>query len=80
MKGNPKELLRTINPVEASLIDRASNIHVRFRLGGETFPPLIYYKMYVHNGLCDINSFAPRDYTVARKTTINMAFEGEGAK
>jgi len=69
LKGDPRELLRTINPVEASLIDKASNIHVRFRLGGETFPPLIYYKMYVNTGLCDINSFAPRDYTTVRKVS-----------
>lgn len=77
-------MLRTINPVEASLIDKASNVHVRFRLGGEAFPPLIYYKIYVNAGLCDLNSFAPRDYTAVRKitkkTTVNMTFEGPEAK
>jgi hypothetical protein len=59
-------------------------LHIRFRLGGPNFPPLIYYKLYVHRGVCDLNSFAPRDYTalrkVTKKATVNMTFEGEEAK
>jgi hypothetical protein len=38
-------------------------VHVRFRLGGTSFPPTIYYKIFTHNSLVDLNSFAPRDYT-----------------
>jgi hypothetical protein len=83
-KGDPKEILKAINPSEACVIDGASNIHVRFRLGGEKFPPLIYYKIYTHGGVCDINSYAPRDYTLIRKVTkkdtVNMEFESEEAK
>lgn len=83
-KGNPKDILRAINPSEAFLIDGASNIHIRFRLGGEKFPPLIYYKIYTHGGICDINSYAPRDYTMVRKVTmketVDMEFESEEAK
>lgn len=37
-------------------------VHVRFRLGGYTFPPQIYFKIYTHRPLCDVNAFAPRDY------------------
>ena len=37
--------------------------HVRFRLGGVSFPPTIYYKVFCHGSLLDIGSFAPRDYT-----------------
>lgn len=84
MKGDPRDLLRTINPNEASFIDRASNIHVRFRLGGENFPPLIYYKIYIHSGICDLNSFAPRDYTAIRKVTkkaiVNISLESNEVK
>lgn len=61
--GDPRVMLRSINPREASLIDTASKIRVRFRLGGSTFPPTIYYKMFTNAPLCDVNSFAPKDYT-----------------
>ena len=35
---------------------------MRFRLGGATFPPLIYYKIFTKNPVVDINAFAPRNY------------------
>ena len=47
-RGDPKELLRSINPREAQLADAAAGIHVRFRLGGTVFPPLVFYKIYTH--------------------------------
>jgi len=62
-QGDAKLLLRSINPKEANLIDRATQIHIRFRLGGEQFPPQIYYKVYTHGNVTDVCSFAPRDYT-----------------
>lgn len=43
--GDPRLLLRAINPGEAALFDRAAGVHLRFRLGGYTFPPSIYYKV-----------------------------------
>ena len=59
-------------------------MHVRFRLGGDRFPPLIYYKLYIHSGLCDVNSFAPRDYVgmkkISKKSTVNITFEEEETK
>lgn len=63
-RGNPSQLLKAINPSESFLLDSASNVHVRFRLGGEVFPPNIYYKIFLHGPLCDVNSFAPRDYSM----------------
>jgi len=60
--GNPRQLLKTINPSEAELFDRSNNIYLRFRLGGCNFPPFIYYKVFSHGAVCDIGSFAPRDY------------------
>lgn len=78
-KGNPFELLKTINRSEAHLLDPASKCHVRFRLGGLSFPPLIYYKIFVHGAIVDINSFAPRDYNQMKKqkkkATINIKLD-----
>lgn len=78
-KGNPYELLKCINRGEAYLLDPASKCHVRFRLGGLKFPPLIYYKIFVHSSVCDINAFAPRDYVQIknekRKDTVNMKYD-----
>ena len=73
------QLLKSINPAEAGLLDAASRCHIRFRLGGERFPPLIYYKIFTHGGVVDINAFAPRDYNALkkehRKDTINITFD-----
>ena len=33
-KGDPKLMLKCINPKEADLLDYASGIHIRFRLAG----------------------------------------------
>ncbi|KAG1662715.1 hypothetical protein FOA52_014581 [Chlamydomonas sp. UWO 241] len=61
-RGDPRELLRSINPREAQLADAASGIHVRFRLGGSVFPPLVFYKIFTHITVTDIGAFCPRDY------------------
>ena len=78
-KGNPFELLKCINRGEAHLMDPASKCHVRFRLGGLNFPPLIYYKIFVHGSVVDINAFAPRDYNQIKldkkKEAINIKFD-----
>ncbi|TPX65299.1 hypothetical protein SpCBS45565_g05256 [Spizellomyces sp. 'palustris'] len=63
LRGDPRKLLRFINPQESQLIDGAMGIHVKFRLGGTAFPPTIYYKIFVHKNLVDMNAFSPRDYT-----------------
>lgn len=63
LNGAPVELLRAIIPNEAALLDRAAGIHVKFRLGGWIFPPKVYFKIFTHRPLCDVNAFAPRDYT-----------------
>jgi hypothetical protein len=64
--GNPALMLRSINPREASLFDEAAGIVLRFRLGGASFPPLIYYKIFTKAPLCDVNAFAPRDYVKSK--------------
>ena len=63
LHGEPADLLRVIAPGESYLLDKAAGVHIRFRLGGSIFPPKIYYKIYTHRPLCDINSFAPRYYS-----------------
>lgn len=44
-------------------METAVDCHVRFRLGGDTFPPNIYYKVFSKSNVCDLNAFAPRDYS-----------------
>eukprot|EP00959_Pyramimonas_sp_CCMP1952_P253585 5298249-Pyramimonas_sp.AAC.1 len=66
-RGDPSQLLRVINPrvralFEAALLDAATGCHLRFRLGGLTFPPIIYYKIFTHRPVTDICAFGPRDY------------------
>ncbi|EAR82342.2 hypothetical protein TTHERM_01193620 (macronuclear) [Tetrahymena thermophila SB210] len=68
-KGNPSRLLKAINPLEAQLLEASTRVHLRFRLGGENFPPNIYYKIFTHGALVDLNSFAPRDYSVIKRGT-----------
>lgn len=40
----------------------AAGVHVRFRLGGSCFPPLLFYKIYTHRPVADIGTFGPRNY------------------
>ncbi|GBF92143.1 hypothetical protein Rsub_04490 [Raphidocelis subcapitata] len=60
--ADPRAVLRAVNPREAALLDAAAGAHVRFRLGGGSFPPAVMYKIYTHRPVADINAFAPRDY------------------
>lgn len=62
-QGDARELLRCINPREAAMMDAASAVHVRFRLGGSTFPPTVFYKIFTHAPVADVGAYAPRDYT-----------------
>lgn len=48
------------------LLDPSMQVHVRFRLGGARFPPMIYYKVFTHGAVADICAFAPRDYAAER--------------
>lgn len=66
LKGAPLDLLKSIIPSEAYALDKAAGVHVRFRLGGRIFPPKVYFKIFTHRPLCDVNAFAPRDYTMER--------------
>lgn len=34
-RGDPAQLLKSVNPSEAGILDAASKCHIRFRLGGD---------------------------------------------
>ncbi|XP_029313615.1 protein MFI [Cottoperca gobio] len=72
---DPKTILKSVNPREAELLDAAAGVFIRFRLGGITFPPNIYYKIFTHRPITDVCASSPKDYTqldlkkaVARQT------------
>ncbi|XP_076969179.1 protein MFI isoform X4 [Tamandua tetradactyla] len=62
-QGEPRHIVRYINPKEAELLDAAAGINVRFRLGGIDFPPNIYYKIFTHRHIEDMCANSPKDYT-----------------
>ncbi|KAK1806533.1 hypothetical protein P4O66_005046 [Electrophorus voltai] len=64
-QGDPRLLLKYVNPKEADLLDAASGVFIRFRLGGLTFPPSIYYKIFTHRPVVDLCASSPKDYTHA---------------
>ncbi|XP_038581164.1 protein MFI isoform X1 [Micropterus salmoides] len=76
---DPRTILRTVNPREAELLDAAAGVFIRFRLGGITFPPNIYYKIFTHRPIADVCASSPKDYTqlglkksVARQTNNGL--------
>ncbi|XP_042561640.1 protein MFI isoform X2 [Clupea harengus] len=62
-QGNPRVLLKHVNPREADILDPAAGVFIRFRLGGTTFPPNIYYKIFTHRPIVDLCANSPKDYT-----------------
>ncbi|KAM6908087.1 LOW QUALITY PROTEIN: protein MFI [Lycodopsis pacificus] len=46
---DPQAILKTVNPREA-----VAGVCIRFRLGGITFPPNIYYKIFTHRPITDL--------------------------
>ncbi|XP_043960171.1 protein MFI-like isoform X2 [Gambusia affinis] len=59
---DPSLLLRTVNPQEAELLDAAAGVYIQFRLGGVSFPPQIYYKIFTYRPIVDIGANSPKDY------------------
>ncbi|KAI7792553.1 hypothetical protein IRJ41_018934, partial [Triplophysa rosa] len=69
-EGDPRLFLRFINPVEAKILDAASGALVRFRLGGTSYPPNIYYKICTRAPVVDMCASSPKDYTRAQQTKL----------
>lgn len=78
LKGAPADLLRSIIPQEADYLERGSGVHVRFRLGGSVFPPKVYFKIFTHRPLCDLNAFAPRDYVQEKLIDVYQVHNKSG--
>lgn len=55
-KMDPGLVLRTVNPREASLLDSGSGTHVKFKLTGTVFPPIIVYKIFSYRPVVNVNS------------------------
>lgn len=61
-EGKPQILISSVAKSESYLCDGATQLFIRFRLAGKTFPPQIVYKIFTDANICDINSFGPRNY------------------
>ncbi|GIQ84667.1 hypothetical protein KIPB_006207, partial [Kipferlia bialata] len=63
-QGDPVQLLKHLAPREAELCETNLSMQtvVRLRLGGESWPPRIYFKVFVRGGVVDLGDTAPRDY------------------
>ncbi|XP_037549921.1 protein MFI-like [Nematolebias whitei] len=59
---DPRTVLRNVNPREAELLDSAAGVIIRFRLGGVTFPPSIYYKIFTYRPIADVCASAQWDH------------------
>lgn len=78
--GDPAMMLRAINPVEATLLDATMGAHVRFRLGGVSFPPTIYYKIFTRKPVCDIGAFSPKEYTISREIGLKHSHQSKSKR
>lgn len=65
-------LEQTLSPADAPVCDSSCGLYVRFRLGGASFPPIIYFKIYTTQSVLDINAFAPRNYVQQRRTRVGV--------
>jgi hypothetical protein len=74
--GDPRELLRTINPREAQLLDPALGAHVRFRLEGATWPPLVMYKIFTHRPVAGASRQGRRSACVSGASSRAQPVEG----
>ena len=77
-QGDPSLLLKVLHPSESFLADPAAKLYVRLRLGGTSFPPLVYYKVFTKMNITDIGSFAPRDYVTKKPEKGYMRWENNG--
>ncbi|XP_072234393.1 protein MFI [Leuresthes tenuis] len=70
---DPQTLLRAVNPREAGLLDAAAGVFIRFRLGGVTFPPNVYYKIFTYRPIVDLCASSPKDYSqLGRKMAVDQ--------
>lgn len=68
--------MKNICPNEAQYLDPSLQVRVKFRFGGIEFPPSIYYKIFTHGPVIDLNAFAPRHYALERALKMEQAVGG----
>ncbi|KAH9508739.1 putative protein CXorf58 [Bulinus truncatus] len=55
------EILRKVSPKEAEFFnDKYQQIRLRFRFGGEEFPPMIFFKIFIHTGVQKVKYISGR--------------------
>lgn len=64
---NPAVVMRRINISEANLFDRISSHFLAFRLAGETFPPVIVYKIFTKPHTINLRCNVKQDFCVPAK-------------
>ncbi|XP_013915881.1 PREDICTED: uncharacterized protein C11orf65 homolog [Thamnophis sirtalis] len=75
--GEPSQLMKYIEPREAEFLDAAAGVHIKFRLGGDKFPPSIYYKIFTHRPIVDLCANSPKDYAkIATKPNLRKLEKG----
>ncbi|XP_072307420.1 protein MFI [Eucyclogobius newberryi] len=78
--GDPQMILKTVNPREGELLDAAAGVFIRFRLGGTTFPPSIFYKIFTYRPIADLCASSPRIYAKLPNRQSEPANETEAAQ
>ncbi|XP_059576838.1 protein MFI isoform X3 [Alligator mississippiensis] len=78
MVGEPRLLMKYIDPLEADFLDAAAGAYIRFRLGGTSYPPNIYYKIFTHRPVVDMCANSPKDYSkLASKQSLTKKIHGK---
>ncbi|XP_075814337.1 uncharacterized protein CXorf58 homolog [Microtus pennsylvanicus] len=75
------ELLTRVSPVEAALVkDPSMKCKVRFRFGGETFPPFIVFKIFFKNDGHGYKYFSGKDLLKPSSKAVTDAYKIMGER
>uniref|UniRef100_A0A671R4P3 Uncharacterized protein n=1 Tax=Sinocyclocheilus anshuiensis TaxID=1608454 RepID=A0A671R4P3_9TELE len=78
-QGDPRLLLRFINPAEVSLLQlntQIANYLLTFVKFQPTYPPNIYFKIYTRAPIVDMCASSPKDYTQLNKPAPSQIHNG----
>ncbi|KAM7044882.1 uncharacterized protein CXorf58 homolog [Molossus nigricans] len=75
------EILKNVSPLEAELVkDPSMKCKVRFRFNGETFPPLIMFKIFLHTGGHGYKYFSGKNMIQSSSKALSDACKIMGRK
>ncbi|XP_040597271.1 putative uncharacterized protein CXorf58 [Mesocricetus auratus] len=75
------ELLKKVSPIEAALVkDPSMKCKVRFRFGGETFPPFIVFKIFFKNDGHGYKYFSGKDLLKPSSKAVADAYKIMGER